>query len=171
MASQNKLLPHTQWLHVNWNTLVKANLPAMKIIDRLVSSGVYSPLDDDYQRVQTEPRANEKVRVLLETILPKSANAFKLFKEALAGITPSASSPKMRSRSSPMQLVNIIRLWNPNHLPGWKRLSQSTQAHFIWTFHSLKNLMPKVWWIRSLLVVRRRSSAKSISTHSHLNKP
>ena len=75
MASQNTLLTHAQWLHVNWDTLVKANLPAMKIVDRLVPSGVYSPLDDDYQRIQTEPRAAEKVRVLLETILPKTKDA------------------------------------------------------------------------------------------------
>ena len=106
VQNMEEVLPHTQWLQTNWEMLVNANIPAMKVADRLVSFGVYKPWHDDYQRIQTEPSASGKVHVLLETLRPKNAGAFKLFKEALAHFCPHVSTACVKPEDALTELSN-----------------------------------------------------------------
>ena len=76
------------WLLVNRRTLVEANVPALDLLDILVTAKVFLSTRDDYQVIMAETTLVGQIRKLLDALFSKSRADFHVFCEALKKLCP-----------------------------------------------------------------------------------
>ena len=72
-----------EWLTTNRETFFETNIPALQILDFLVTANVFRPTSDDYQVIVAQTTLVEQIRKLLDALPSKSSAAFQVFSEAL----------------------------------------------------------------------------------------
>ena len=73
----------TEWLDANRQHLLNAQIPALEIVDCLVTCKVFSTKEDDYQTIASKDTRNEQIRALLDALNSKSKEAFTAFINSL----------------------------------------------------------------------------------------
>ena len=79
-----------EWLIANLTLFVKASIPALDILDVLVSAHVFLPTADDYQVITTEATLSGHIRKIMDALpsKPRSSSAFRIFISALEKLCP-----------------------------------------------------------------------------------
>ena len=77
-----------EWLATNRNLFLKANIPALDILDFLVTAKVFIPTKDDYQVITAETTLLGQIRKILDALPSKSSAAFQTFARALENLCP-----------------------------------------------------------------------------------
>ena len=72
-----------EWLTNNRDTFFETNIPALQILDFLVTAKVFRPTSDDYQVIVAQTTLVEQIRKLLDALPSKSSAAFQVFSKAL----------------------------------------------------------------------------------------
>ena len=72
-----------EWLTNNRDTFFETNIPALQILDFLVTAKVFRPTSDDYQVIVAQTTLVEQIRKLLDALPSKSSAAFQVFSDAL----------------------------------------------------------------------------------------
>ena len=81
-----------EWLTNNRDTFFETNIPALQILDFLVTAKVFRPTSDDYQVIVAQTTLVEQIRKLLDALPSKSSAAFQVFSEALKSIVHTFST-------------------------------------------------------------------------------
>ena len=132
----------TEWLDANRQHLLNAQIPALEIVDCLVTCNVFSTKEDDYQTIASKDTRNEQIRALLDALNSKSKEAFTVFINSLETLCLHALKGCQNPPDVFRQFDSDIRTYyrtlteeKCGRSTGWKELhreSRSQTTYVIW---------------------------------------
>ena len=149
-----------KWLTANRNLFLKANIPALDILDVLVTAEVFLPTRDDYQVIRAETTLLGQIRKLLDALPSKSSAAFHIFVSALENLCPHVLEACTYRPSDLLQkLDEELRL-------HFQTIDQEELRPFSWLVEEDNSECPPITianYIRHLAVVGESRAEKMIS--------
>ena len=96
------------WLQKNHDALLRANGCVEKLLDDLITAGIFDIIDDDYQEISVQKTRIGRLRKLLEYLPLKRSEALTAFKKAISKHCPHVLERCVEPKSRMRQLSELL---------------------------------------------------------------
>ena len=115
-----------EWLIVNRDHFFEANIPALEILDILVTAKVFITTQEDYQTIKFETIPHRQIRQLLDLLPSKGSFAFQVFAQALEKRCPQVLN------ACTERPADIIEKFDESLRSYFKNIDQEELSPFSW---------------------------------------
>ena len=147
-----------EWLIVNRDHFFEANIPALEILDILVTAKVFITTREDYQTIKFETIPHRQIRQLLDFLPSKGSFAFQVFAQALEKRCPQVL------KACTERPADIIEKFDESLRSHFKNIDQEELSPFSWLIEDPD--CPPITianYIRHLAVVGKSQADQMIS--------
>ena len=145
----------TEWLDANRQHLLNAQIPALEILDSLITVKVFSTKKDDYQTIASKDTQNEQIRALLDALKSKCKEAFTEFITAL-------ETHCLHALKECQNPPDVIRQFDADVRTYYRTLNEEEMMAFSWLERTSSGIKISDY-LRHLAVIDKRQNEAMIA--------